>query len=251
MHHDDIEPMDEDLAALLRAGAPPITPVPDPRARVLARVTASVAAAAAIGGAAAKATTSSVGTATTSSVGTATTSSVAKLLVPLATFLLGGLGGVLVARRPAAPPEPRIVYVERSVAVAAPPPGTMVVPVVSASVAVASLPSASVSAPRVEAGLNAERRLLDDARSAFARDAHAECLRKLDLHRERHPAGLLAEEREALAIRALAAAGRSEDARARAARFRARYPGSLMLPAVEAAVGDGSSGSAAEEAPSK
>jgi hypothetical protein len=49
--------------------------------------------------------------------------------------------------------------------------------------------------------------------------------------------GRLAEEREALRIRALAAAGRSHDARARAAAFRARFPRSLFLPVVDQVLG--------------
>ncbi len=46
--------------------------------------------------------------------------------------------------------------------------------------------------------------------------------------------GTLSEEREALAVRALAQAGRRDEAATRAARFKVRYPRSLLLPVVEA-----------------
>jgi hypothetical protein len=45
---------------------------------------------------------------------------------------------------------------------------------------------------------------------------------------------MLTEEREALAVKALLLAGRDDEARQRAARFRERYPQSLFLPALEA-----------------
>jgi hypothetical protein len=83
----------------------------------------------------------------------------------------------------------------------------------------------------------AERALLDRARSAFARGDHEASLAALEEHEARYRAGILAEEREALAVRTLAALGRTAQARERGQRFVARYPGSLMRPAVEAAMG--------------
>jgi hypothetical protein len=79
---------------------------------------------------------------------------------------------------------------------------------------------------------------LDEARTAFMRGEPSACLRALERHAQRFPSGRLSEEREALAVRALASMNRGDEARARAARFRERYPESLMLPAVEAAVGE-------------
>jgi hypothetical protein len=87
--------------------------------------------------------------------------------------------------------------------------------------------------------MNRERAILDDARTAFARGEFAASLTALDLHRARFPTGMLREEREALAVRTLAALGRTADARARAERFRSEFPNSLMLPAVENAVEGG------------
>lgn len=80
-----------------------------------------------------------------------------------------------------------------------------------------------------------EARLLLQARRALATDP-ARALELADAHARRFPRGTLAQEREVLAVRALAALGRHEQARARAARFEARYPGSTHLAAVRRAV---------------
>jgi hypothetical protein len=55
-------------------------------------------------------------------------------------------------------------------------------------------------------------------------------------HADRFPSGVLAEEREALAVRALAAAGRRSEAEVRGRAFAAKYPESIMRPAVESAI---------------
>jgi hypothetical protein len=59
---------------------------------------------------------------------------------------------------------------------------------------------------------------------------------KLSRHTRQFPRGALAEEREALAVDALVATGRYQEARRRADAFRARYPGSLFAPSVAAAL---------------
>lgn len=64
--------------------------------------------------------------------------------------------------------------------------------------------------------------------------APAETLRMLDVHARRFPRGLLAPEREVLAIEALRALGHDDAARARLAAFRARYPDSMHLRRLEA-----------------
>jgi hypothetical protein len=61
-------------------------------------------------------------------------------------------------------------------------------------------------------------------------------MKPLDEHAKRYPHGVLAEEREALAIQALARSGRFIDAQERAAQFRKAFPTSLMMPAVEDAL---------------
>jgi outer membrane protein assembly factor BamD (BamD/ComL family) len=81
-----------------------------------------------------------------------------------------------------------------------------------------------------------ESALIARAQSALARGEPALAIAALREHETRHPRGQLAEEREALWISALVGAGDGEGARARAARFRARHPGSPLLPAVEASL---------------
>ena len=126
------------------------------------------------------------------------------------------------------------------------------------SVSVDSLPSAalpSAAGPRARLAVDAgaagsslseradaadegtsERTLLDTARRALASGDHAGALRALEEHRLSHANGRLAEEREALWVRTLAGNSRMPEARAAAERFRARWPGSVLLPAVESAL---------------
>lgn len=163
----------------------------------------------------------------------------AKLAVPVLSAVLGGLlgAGITYVARPA---RERIVYVDRPVmvSVAAPPPSAA-----PPSIRVEDLPtaqkSASPSSPSSSPGdVSAERLLLDEARVAFAAGDYSKSLERLERHRARFPSGVLAEEREALAVRALAARGDKVEATKRARSFVAKYPESIMRPAVEAAVND-------------
>lgn len=101
---------------------------------------------------------------------------------------------------------------------------------------------AKIAAPEPDAlgdgarGLAAERALLDVARAGLARGAPNETLDATSRHARDYAQGVLAEEREALAIKALVATARVSEARARAARFKARFPKSLLLPAIEGAI---------------
>lgn len=169
--------------------------------------------------------------------------SLAKLVVPIVASALVGGGVGAVAMRELGPPRERIVYVDR--VVSAPPPAVSVAPPASAARAmrVADLPSvptvAAVPPPAAPSALIAvERSLLDGARSAFATGDYETALERLRHHAERHPSGVLAEEREALTIRTLVALGRKPEAKARASAFASKYPESIMRPAVEAAIGD-------------
>src|SRR5262249_6285016 len=91
------------------------------------------------------------------------------------------------------------------------------------------------SAP-AEGTLNAERAVLDEARSAFARGDNESALAALETHPARYPAGVLGEEREALAVRVLAALGRATEARERGRAFLRKYPNSLMSVVVSKAI---------------
>lgn len=85
--------------------------------------------------------------------------------------------------------------------------------------------------------LATERRILDEARARLVQGDAARALGQLQRHRERFPKGLLAEERDAMQIEALAAQGRRDQARAAAAAFRTRSPNSLFIPTIESAIG--------------
>jgi hypothetical protein len=114
---------------------------------------------------------------------------------------------------------------------------TLVVP--SGSSTPAPRPSAPAIARDVagkDVNLGLERALIDRARTASARGDTAAALEALDRHARDFPAGRLTEEREALAIQALVQLGRIEEARARAVRFRARFPSSVFLAPVNAAL---------------
>ena len=77
-----------------------------------------------------------------------------------------------------------------------------------------------------------ELRLLHWARAAVGRADYAAALFPLGEHARRFPDGKLAEEREALRVKSLAGLGRNEQAQRAAARFEARFPRSVLSPAV-------------------
>ncbi|UJR82768.1 hypothetical protein [Sandaracinus amylolyticus] len=94
------------------------------------------------------------------------------------------------------------------------------------------------AARRPDAGapttLARESALLARAQSALGRGAPELAISALREHETRHPEGQLREEREALWISALVAAGDHDAARERAARFRRRFPGSPLQAAIDA-----------------
>lgn len=101
-----------------------------------------------------------------------------------------------------------------------------------------SAPEASQAAASPTTGvadLAEEQRLVEAARQALRRGDAPTALATLDEHRQRFANGRLAEEREALAVRALARSGREDAAHARAEAFRRAYPRSLLLPVVDRA----------------
>lgn len=95
----------------------------------------------------------------------------------------------------------------------------------------------STPARSADGALAAERALIDRARTALTRGQAATALDALDEHAKSYPRGRLGEEREALAIQALAALHRQADATKRASAFRRAHPQSVFLPAIALAVG--------------
>ncbi len=172
----------------------------------------------------------------------------------IASFIAGAAVARVATQPHAAAPSPPI---PSAVTTAAPPPvetGALPIPVPLPSArplpvatppsappvrAVASVaPVASVASGRPGSdGLEAERALLDVARTALGRGDGASALRAAEEHGRRFPRGILAEEREAMSIQALRLLHRDDEAQARLERFRGRFPTSLIRPALEAADG--------------
>ncbi len=103
------------------------------------------------------------------------------------------------------------------------------------SAAVAPPPSEAPAPPRpeppaaVQESYAAELGILQRAQRAYAARDFAATLRWVAEHRRRFPTGRLAEEREALRVKALAGAGRDTEANQAASAFEARYPRSPLL----------------------
>lgn len=81
-----------------------------------------------------------------------------------------------------------------------------------------------------------ERALVEMARTALARGDNAAALAAAQDHERAFASGRLREEREFIAVKALAALGRSKEAEARGTRFLTSYPRSMFAPAVRASV---------------
>ena len=245
------EPIDADLLAALRAAAP-LTEVPgDVRARVLEAVEGRITALPGPGGGRGGGGGQPGAASAPPTVAAPWSPWQAGpwLAVPAA-LVVGGSGadqqagvvGGLLGSMLRGPGPDRVVYVDRvvtsaaSTAPSAAAPAPLAIPVESLPAATA--PQARSAPAPADSGqqLAAESKLLDVARTSLAHGEADHALAAVDRHAAQFPRGMLSEEREALAVKALALAGDGESARARAAQFRARYPESLFLPAVEAAL---------------
>jgi hypothetical protein len=231
MSDTDLPPLDEDVSDLLLRAAKARANIPaGAQGRVLAGVEAALGPGPGPGGGSHGASTPPV-------------SANAWRLWPIAAaFVVGGVTGALVMRALASVPfvPERIVYVDRPA-----PSSPAVLPAVEAPVEPppapppttrATAPSSAIAASTPDGDLAAERQLLDVARHAIEQQDGAAALDAVTRHERRFPNGVLVQEREAMAIRALLLLGRGDDARSRADRFRQRFPDSLLLPAVDAAV---------------
>jgi hypothetical protein len=89
------------------------------------------------------------------------------------------------------------------------------------------------SSPRSRESYAPELRLLGRANLAYARADYAAALTLLLEHSRRFPMGRLAEERDALRVRALVASRRTIEARRAADAFDKRFPRSVLRPRVE------------------
>ena len=87
-----------------------------------------------------------------------------------------------------------------------------------------------------QGNLTLESPLIDQARRSIETHYPAQALARLEEHQRRFPHGQLEEEREALWVQALVASGKADSARAHAAELRRRFPRSIQLRVVEAAL---------------
>ena len=74
---------------------------------------------------------------------------------------------------------------------------------------------------------------LDSARKAVARGEYRGALQQLANHERRFPSSELAEERDALRVRALKGAGLSDQANRAAKGFESRHPNSVLVPSLK------------------
>jgi hypothetical protein len=235
------EPLDLNAVALLRRERVSSAAPQEARDRVSRRLAATFPAFAAGAAAAPSPDASSVGVAH----GTVARSGLSAMRAIAVSFIVGGAVGVSLLGRVASPP--RVVYVDRPipipVAQVEPPtpsalPSTPEAPPPPPPLATTSAsPSAPVTVARTpKARLDAERALLDGARSALAHGDSRGALDALERHEHLYAQPMLGEEREALTVEALVRSGRYDEARARADTFRRTTPTSIFLSVVEASI---------------
>ncbi|MDF2695583.1 MAG: hypothetical protein K0S65_3966 [Labilithrix sp.] len=158
------------------------------------------------------------------------------------------LGGATVAAIGALrEPDVKVVYVERASAKSSPSMETAIDVPAAPATAVSSLPNivpppkpvvSAALVGKVPSGdrLAAERALLDVARAGLASGESEKTFAALSRHEREFEHGTLEEEREALRVKALVMAGRHGEARTKGARFRERFPHSMMLRAVDSSL---------------
>jgi hypothetical protein len=160
-------------------------------------------------------------------------------IASVATAAVGATAYQLGAHRQPAAVDPGKTAVTAALARQAPPEAPKAADAVPSRTPVSPSTSAPAAAqvskaPRTtqtEAGPD-ELRLLQRARAAVARHDFQAALSPIAEHSRRFREGRLAEEREALRVRALSGLGRGDDARRAADAFEARFPRSVLLPAV-------------------
>ncbi len=238
MSEQELEPLLPELGVLLESERSRPGLSPESKTRVLSRVRASIAAPGGGGG----------GDTTTPAPNAPVTTLGAKSLAGLgAAFLVGGLVGAAVH---AAWVKPEVAVVEPNTPVSEPAVRAPVDPVLKpeelpleraptateqdAKPVAHAAATPSASGPHADSALSEERSLLTTARTALSRNKPDAALAALRQHRARFPRGQLDEERESLWVQALALAGRTSEAEARAADFKREFPKSLLGPAVEA-----------------
>jgi hypothetical protein len=98
----------------------------------------------------------------------------------------------------------------------------------------ASSPPAEVR----DEGPEAEVKLVQRAQDALRGSRPAEALALCNDHAKRFPNGMVTQECEVIAVEALVKTGRKDEARRRADRFKARFPGSASIRRLDVLLGD-------------
>jgi len=234
MRPDELEPMSPAMKALLEAERPLDVVPAATRAKLFAKVSASMAGAAAAG-AVGSAALGGKAVASGAAAGTTTAVTTKVIIAAAVAFSVGGGVGAGVHAVVAPPkqvvqPAPIVIRMEAPV----PPPPA---PEVVVDEPAPPPPAPVKAAPKKQQpdNLGAERSYIEQARAALSRHEAGAALSALALHEREYPAGQLAEERVALQVIALSESGESAKAKELAAKFRAKYPGSLLMPAVDAA----------------
>ena len=107
-------------------------------------------------------------------------------------------------------------------------------PTVAPSHAVTARPARATRVGGEAGRFDAELDLVQRAHGAYTRRDFSGALILVAEHARRFPRGHLAEQREALRVRSLLGAGRSDEAHRAAAAFAVRFPRSVLLPRVAA-----------------
>jgi hypothetical protein len=248
MSQPPIEALPDDIARLLAREKDAYPIDPEVRRAVFSRVEMAIA----LGGGGLGGNGGPSSTSGTAGVGHA--ASVAKkgvagklIAVALAAFVGGGVtGGAVVKTMTHAPALAPVGAIPPATSSPAAPPAPVPVPLASATSPNAEAPSppprASVApssggVPSSHGDIIREREILDAARAALAHGQARDAILAMQEHARRWPNGELTEEREVVLIQALVAAGRSPEARARAARFHQTFPKSIFAPAIDVAIG--------------
>jgi hypothetical protein len=248
MNPDDPKPLPSATLALLRAEKGALFAPEDARARVLEKLATAVPGSGG-GGSRGGGGNGGEGASGRAAASVPPHDAIVRLARPLSlgvALAVGAAGGAAAwnAFRPL--PKAEIVYVDRVVPAPEPaimPNATPWTSLPNAAASAAKPPRAAVAVepqppPATPDGqLAAERTLLDVARTALARGNGGDALAAAVRHEKRYPTGALTEEREAMAIQALVLLGRQDEARARGASFHQRFPGSVLAPALDSALG--------------
>jgi len=99
-------------------------------------------------------------------------------------------------------------------------------------------PASTASTEVKDEGPEAEVKLVERAQDALRSGRPAEALALCNDHAKRFPNGMVTQECEVIAVEALVKTGRKGDARKRADRFKARFPGSAAIRRLDVLVGD-------------